>query len=291
MTRAGVDRYAVVGNPVAHSLSPSIHALFARITGHDVSYERLLAPLDAFVETVERFRAEGGRGVNVTVPFKHEAYAWAARHGARAREASAVNTLRFDVDPETGRPSPFGENTDGIGLVRDIESRIGLPLAGASVLLVGAGGAAYGVVGPLLDAGVASLSVSNRTANRANALAEAFAGRDGVVPRAVAIDALRPGYDAIVNATSSGLAGEGPPLADDVFVAARLAYDMFYAPVPGVFLRQATHAGCPLVSDGLGMLVEQAAESFFVWRGVRPPTDTVYGAVRAELNDRATPHG
>lgn len=284
------DRYAVVGNPVAHSLSPSIHAHFARITGHDIRYDRLLAPLDAFVETVERFRAEGGRGVNVTVPFKHQAFAWAARHGARAAQARAVNTLRFDVDPESGRPAPFGENTDGVGLVRDIESRIGLALAGTAVLLVGAGGAAFGVVGPLLDAGVSRLCVANRTASRANALVEAFAARDGVAPEAIALDALRPGYDVIVNATSSGLVGEGPALADDVLGAARLAYDMTYAPLPGVFLRRASAAGCARISDGLGMLVEQAAESFLVWRGVRPPTDSVYGAVRAELNARSTPH-
>ncbi len=284
------DRYAVVGNPVAHSLSPSIHAHFARITGHDLRYERLLAPLDGFVETVERFRAEGGRGVNVTVPFKHEAFAWAVRLGARAAQARAVNTLRFDVDPESGRAVPFGENTDGVGLVRDIEARIGLPLKGASALLVGAGGAAFGVVGPLLDAGVSRLCVANRTASRANALAAAFAQRAGVVPQAIAIDALRPGYDVIVDATSSGLVGEGPQLADEVLGAAQLAYEMSYAPLPGVFLRQASRAGCARVSDGLGMLVEQAAESFFVWRGVRPPTDTVYGAVRAELDARATPH-
>lgn len=284
------DRYAVVGNPVAHSLSPSIHAHFAGITGQDIRYDRLLAPLDAFVETVERFRAEGGRGVNVTVPFKHVAFAWAVRHGARATEAGAVNTLRFDVDPESGLATPFGENTDGVGLVRDIEARIGLSLTGTSVLLVGAGGAAFGVVGPLLDAGVARLAVANRTAIRANALAEAFARREGVVPQAIAIDALRPGYDVVVNATSSGLAGKGPRLADEVLGAAQLAYDMSYAPLPGVFLRQASRAGCARVSDGLGMLVEQAAESFFVWRGVQPSTDAVYRAVRDELDARAAPH-
>jgi len=285
------DRYAVVGNPVAHSRSPSIHSRFARQTGQDIEYGRLLAPLDGFVATVERFRDEGGRGLNVTVPFKLEAFAWVRRRSPRAQGAGAVNTLRFDRD------GTFGDNTDGAGLVRDIESRLGLALSGRSVLVLGAGGAARGVLGPLLDASVARLTITNRTPAKAAGLVDAFAGRapdearSGEAPtaplrarlRACEFALLEAGFDVVVNATSSGISGARLPVADAVFAAAALAYDMFYAPRDTAFVAQARAAGCARVSDGLGMLVEQAAESFLVWRGVRPLTAPVYEALRAEL--------
>ena len=286
------DRYAVVGNPVAHSRSPSIHARFARQTGHDIEYGRLLAPLDGFSGSVERFRDEGGRGLNVTLPFKLEAFAWATRRSARAQAAGAVNTLRFDDG------AAFGDNTDGAGLVRDIEFRLGLALAGRSVLVLGAGGAARGVLGPLLDAGVARLTIANRTQAKAIALVEAFAptGQTGVPDGVAAASTPSParlrscdfarlesGFDLIVNATSTGLSAERLPLADAVFAAAALAYDMFYAARDTAFVAQALAAGCRRACDGLGMLVEQAAESFLVWRGVRPLTAPVYEALRAEL--------
>lgn len=267
------DRYAVIGNPVAHSRSPSIHARFAKQTGHDIEYGRLLAPLDGFVRVVERFRAEGGRGLNVTLPFKLEAYAWAGRRSGRAQAAGAVNTLRFDDDG-----TAFGDNTDGAGLVRDVQQRLGLPLAGRAVLVLGAGGAARGVVGPLLDAGVARLVIANRTPARAIALAEAFAQA-----RACDFAALDAGFDLVVNATSAGLSDERLPISDAVLGAATLCYDMVYAARDTAFVAQALAAGCPRASDGLGMLVEQAAESFLVWRGVRPLTGPVYEALRAEL--------
>ncbi|MBN9461354.1 MAG: shikimate dehydrogenase [Burkholderiales bacterium] len=304
------DRYAVIGNPVAHSRSPAIHARFAAQTGQDIAYGRLLAPLDGFAAAVERFRDEGGRGLNVTLPFKTEAYAWAPRHSARARAAGAVNTLRFDP------AGALGDNTDGVGLVRDIERRLGLTLAGRSVLLVGAGGAARGVAGPLIEAGVASLVIANRTPAAAAALAAAVdAGADAptadasaagvsagaapmagtsearrtarAVPRACRFEALEPGFDIVVNATSTGLGEVRLPIAGAVFAGAALAYDMFYAPSATAFMAQAAAAGCARASDGLGMLVEQAAESFLLWRGVRPLTAPVYEALRAELDAEA----
>jgi shikimate dehydrogenase len=285
------DRYAVVGNPVAHSRSPAIHARFARACGQDIEYGRLLAPLDGFAETVQRFRAEGGRGLNVTLPFKIEAFALAGERSARAEAAGAANLLAFDGS------AIRADNTDGAGLVADIEQRLALPLAGASVLLLGAGGAARGVVLPLLEAGVARLVIANRNAERARSLAGQFralpAGRSFPQPSgggfelAAGSRAAGEDFDLVINATSTGLAGEALPLPAAVFASARLAYDMVYAARPTAFMAQAQAAGCPLVSDGLGMLVEQAAESFLVWRGVRPEAAPVYAALRAELSAEA----
>jgi len=286
------DRYAVIGNPVAHSRSPSIHARFAKQTGQDIEYGRLLAPLDGFVEAVERFRDAGGRGLNVTLPFKLEAFAWAARRSERAQLAGAVNTLRFDRD------DAWGDNTDGAGLVRDLEDRLGLALAGRSVLILGAGGATRGVIGPLLEAGVARLTIANRTPSRAIELvddflraAESRAPAGSALPgtplpagrlRGCGFDDAGGGHDLVVNATSAGLAGERLPIADALLAGAVLAYDMFYAARETAFVAQALAAGCPRACDGLGMLVEQAAESFLAWRGVRPLTAPVYEALRAE---------
>ncbi len=281
------DRYAVVGNPVAHSRSPSIHAQFAAQTGQDIVYDRLLAPLDGFVRTVEGFRAAGGRGLNVTVPFKLEAYAFAQRRTARAEMAGAVNTLRFDAG------EVHGDNTDGVGLVRDITTRLGHALEGASVLMLGAGGAARGVLQPLLDAGVSALTVANRTVSRATELA--VLARD---PRVRGCGFDLPGdaqarrqaglpaqFDLIVNATSAGLDDAVPPIPAAFYPSARLCYDMVYGARPTAFMVAAAAAGCPRTADGLGMLVEQAAESFLLWRGVRPATEPVYQRLRAELAD------
>ncbi|MCD6679099.1 MAG: shikimate dehydrogenase [Burkholderiaceae bacterium] len=278
-------RYAVIGNPVEHSRSPTIHAQFARQTGIDLEYGRILAPVDGFVAAVERFRDEGGSGLNVTLPFKLDAFAWAARHSARATEAGAVNTLRFDAD---AGGSAWGDNTDGAGLVRDLCERNGFALAGRSVLLLGAGGAARGIVGPLLDAGVTRLVVANRSRANAERLAEKFAAR-AVHPVCVALDAIEPGFDLIVEASGSGLRDERVPIVDEVFEAASLAYDLYYAASPTAFVRQARGAGCRAACDGLGMLVEQAAESFLDWHGVRPQTDPVYSALREALHIGSTP--
>jgi shikimate dehydrogenase len=249
------DRYAIIGNPVAHSKSPSIHAAFARATSQDLDYARIEAPLDGFAATVERFRAAGGKGLNVTLPFKQEAFALCSTVSERARVAQAVNTLVL----ETG----FGDNTDGIGLVRDLTQN--LNCAFGRVLLLGGGGAAQGVVGALLDAGAARVVIANRTVSKAQALAARFTGAS-----ASGYEELAGEFDLVINATSAGLAGELPPLPAGILRSGVLAYDMVYGrDTP--FLAAARRAGAR-TCDGLGMLVEQAAESFFIWRGVRPPT-------------------
>jgi shikimate dehydrogenase len=259
------DRYAVIGNPVAHSKSPLIHAEFARATGEDIEYGRIEAPLDGFAQAVERWRRSGGNGLNVTLPFKNEAFRLCARTSARARLAQAVNTMRFD--------DSFGDNTDGVGLVRDLTGNLRFPLQDKAVLLLGAGGAAQGVVGALLEVGVARLVIANRTVSKAKALAARFPG-----VLACGYDALggEP-FDVVINATSAGLAGKAPAIAPQLLKDA-LAYDMVYGRETP-FLAMARNAGAR-TSDGLGMLVEQAAESFFVWRGVRPATRPVLEKLR-----------
>ena len=260
------DRYALIGNPVAHSKSPAIHAAFARDTGQDIQYGLIEAPLDAFAAAVERFRAAGGKGLNVTLPFKHEAFRLCARLSDRARAAQAVNTLRF--------ADSYGDNTDGVGLVRDLADNLGVPLQGRSVLLLGAGGAAQGVLGALLEAGVSRLAIANRTPAKAQALAARHPGVSGGGYTELAGQA----FDVVVNATSAGLANDSPPLPPGVLHRKAVAYDMVYGrDTP--FLAQAREAGAR-ACDGLGMLVEQAAESFFVWRGVRPATRALLERLR-----------
>jgi shikimate dehydrogenase len=263
------DRYAVIGNPVAHSKSPWIHAQFARATGEDIDYGRIEAPLNGFARSVEAFRAQGGRGLNVTLPFKSEAFRFCAAASERAAAAQAVNTLVLD------RGRPWGDNTDGVGLVRDLAVNLGRKLEGAQILLMGAGGAAQGVIGPLAQAGAAAIMIANRTVPRAQALAARVPGA-----MACGYEALAGrSFDLVVNATSAGLAGELPPLPAGLFRPAALAYEMVYGRVTP-FMAMARAAGAQ-VSDGLGMLVEQAAESFLVWRGVRPQTAGVLAALRA----------
>lgn len=262
------DRYAVFGHPIAHSKSPAIHAAFARQTGHDLTYEARLAPLDGFAEAIAAFRDAGGRGANVTVPFKEEAYRLASRRTPRAQAAGAVNTLLFEAD------GLLGDNTDGAGLVRDLVSNLGVRLEGATVLLLGAGGAARGVIAPLVEAGVAKLVIANRTADKAHALA----GRFGAPVEGQALDSVHDAFDVVVNATSASLGGQALPLDESVFAARTLAYDMMYGQ-DTAFLAQARARGAR-TADGLGMLVEQAAEAFFVWRGVRPETAPVIASLR-----------
>jgi shikimate dehydrogenase len=273
-------RYAVIGNPVAHSRSPFIHARFAEQTGEPVEYGHLLAPLDAFEATVRAFAAAGGRGLNVTVPFKLEAHALASALSPRAAAAGAVNTLRFDA------AGLYGDNTDGFGLVRDIEVNLATPFKGARVLLLGAGGAARGVVLPMLERAPHTLTIVNRTAAKAHALVEQFApAADAAGCRLAggAADAIAPGtYDVVINATASSLDAALPECDERAFGSATLAYDMMYGAQPTVFMRHAQRLGAR-VSDGLGMLVEQAAESFFVWRGVRPLGAPVLAALREKL--------
>jgi shikimate dehydrogenase len=260
------ERYALIGHPVAHSKSPWIHQRFASATRQDMEYGLIEAPLDRFVETVEAFRDNGGRGLNVTVPFKEQAFAWCRDTTARAARAEAVNTLML----EEGR----GDNTDGVGLVRDVTVNLGVPLAGKAVLIMGAGGAARGVVPALLESGVGRVVLANRTMGRA----EAVAARFDLVDARTFESLVGERFDVIVNATSAGLSGEVAGLPAALLGAGVLAYDMTYGSETP-FLAAARRAGAQ-VSDGLGMLVEQAAESFLVWRGVRPDTAPVLAELR-----------
>lgn len=263
------DRYAVVGNPISHSKSPLIHAEFARQTGQNLAYEAILAPLDGFAETVRKFQAEGGKGLNVTVPFKREAWRLATRLTERARLAEAVNTLRFEVDGAI-----LGDNTDGAGLTRDIRENLGIDIEGRRVLLMGAGGAARGVLLPLLEHKPGELTIANRTPEKAVELARHFAPYGQVEGGDYARLAGRQ-FDIVINATSSSLSDALPPLPRGVFAEGALAYDMMYGKGLTPFLQFAQDNGAAHLSDGLGMLVEQAAESFLLWRGVRPETAPV----------------
>jgi shikimate dehydrogenase len=270
------DKYAVIGNPVAHSKSPAIHAAFARQTGQDIVYTALEAPDGVFEARVREFREEGGLGLNVTLPFKHRAFALARERTPRAEQALAVNTLSFDAD------AIRGDNTDGAGLVRDLTANLGCVLRGRAILLMGAGGASYGVCGPLLDEAPAALVVVNRTLERGVALWRHFESfhRDAGLMSARAYESLAgERFDLVVNATSAGLSGEMPALPESVFAPGALAYDMVYGRTTP-FLELARHAGAR-TADGLGMLVEQAAESFHVWRGVRPDTAPVIARLRS----------
>ena len=273
------DLYAVLGNPVAHSRSPFIHAAFAQQTGQRIEYGRVLCPLDGFAAAVRAFAAQGGRGCNVTVPFKFEAPALAAQVSARARLAGAANVLKLDPDGWQA------DNTDGIGLLRDIEQGAGVALAGRRVLLVGAGGAGAGVLGPLLLARPAELVVVNRTADKAQALVErhaAVAREQGVALSARPLDNAGTAYDVLLNASASSLQGAPSPVSPAVLKPGALALDLMYGPAALPFLDWARQAGA-VPRDGLGMLVEQAAEAFHFWRGVRPQTAPVLAAVRADL--------
>ena len=268
------DRYCVIGNPIAHSKSPVIHAAFAIQTGQQLTYQRELAPLDGFDAHVQGLIAAGFRGANVTVPFKLDAARIATRLSARAQAAGAVNTLSF-VDGAI-----VGDNTDGPGLVADIVRNVGIDLTGRRVLLLGAGGAARGVVLPLLEAGAASIVVANRTRATADTLVAAFAA--GLAKtRVTACDYadVDAAFDVIVNATSASLSGALPPVPPSAFAAHTLALDMMYAAQPTPFMALAASHGAK-VRDGLGMLVEQAAEAFALWRGVRPDTAAILQRLR-----------
>jgi shikimate dehydrogenase len=277
------DRYAVIGNPVEHSLSPLIHAEFARAGGQDIAYGRILATRDGFEAAALEFRNGGGQGLNVTLPFKHEAWRLADTHAGHAQAAGAVNTLGF----EQGRI--IGHNTDGIGLVRDLTVNLGCPIRARRVLLAGAGGASYGVVEPLLRELPQTLVVANRTMEKAVALVghfenlRKFAASGIIASPYAALDGGR--FDIVINATSAGLSDAMPPLPRGVFAPGALAYDMVYGRRTP-FMKFATDEGAR-AADGLGMLVEQAAESFLIWRGVRPATKPVIDRLRkAEMGNR-----
>lgn len=273
------DQYAVFGNPIAHSKSPAIHALFAEQTGQAMQYDARLVPLDGFETAVRDFADAGGRGLNITVPFKQAAYQLASRRSPRAERAGAVNTF---VIHSSGQY--FGDNTDGIGLARDLIRNHGLSLSGKRILLLGAGGAVRGALEALLGNRPQQLSIANRTVEKALALADDFADLGNI--NGLGFDDLGAmPYDLIINGTSASLKGEMPPLPASVMHTDSFCYDMMYAAEPTVFMQWAAANGAAAdnISDGLGMLVEQAAESFKLWRGVEPQTRPVIEAIRASL--------
>lgn len=276
------DRYAVIGNPIAHSKSPRIHALFAGQTGQDIRYEAIRAEPGGFAGAMADFRQAGGKGLNVTVPFKQEAWRLADERSERADIAHAVNTLALRED---GRL--YGDNTDGVGLLRDLTQNAGLELTGKRILVLGAGGAVRGVLQPLLEQRPAELVIANRTVERAVELASAFEPLGNVAGCGFEdLDGARA--DVVINGTSASLQGKVPPLPDDLLGRQAACYDMMYGAEPTAFMQWADEHGATHISDGLGMLVEQAAESFFVWRGVMPETRPVIDTLRAELSEQNT---
>ncbi len=269
------DHYAVFGNPIGHSKSPFIHTLFARQTNQTMDYTAKLAPADGFVAAAKDFFAHGGRGCNITVPFKEDAYQFADRLTERAQLAGAVNTLKKLDDGEI-----LGDNTDGEGLVQDL-MQYQVPLKGAKILLIGAGGAARGVIKPLLDKEPASITVTNRTFSKAEQLAESFQHLGNV--DALPMSEISSEFDVIINSTSASLGGELPAVSPVIFGSSSVAYDMMYGKGLTIFNHWALENGCAHAYDGLGMLVGQAAESFMLWRGLRPGTKQILRELRKNL--------
>ncbi len=275
------DHYAVMGNPIAHSKSPKIHTLFARQTGQSLVYEALLVAADGFADAVATFRAEGGKGLNITVPFKQEAWALAAEQTERARRAGAVNTLWFRADGST-----LADTTDGIGLVRDLMVNHSIALRAKRILILGAGGAVRGVLEPMLAQQPAVVVIANRTASKARELALLFADLGSI--SGCGFDELSgQQFDLVINGTAASLAGEVPPLPDDLLADNASCYDMMYGATVTPFQCWATAHGAAHSLDGLGMLVEQAAEAFTLWRGVRPESVPVIRQLRESFLDNA----
>jgi shikimate dehydrogenase len=272
------DLYAVMGSPVAHSRSPQIHAMFAAQTGQQLRYERMNVPPETFAQQVAAFFAGGGKGLNITLPHKSSAFRLARQCSARGRAAGTINTLWLDADGQLN-----GDNTDGVGLVRDLTVNLGIAVTGRRLLMLGAGGAARGVLLPLLQLAPARILILNRTNARADELAAAFAASGPVHSGRVARLTDDEPYDLVINATAASLDGDLPILPASVITSHTYCYDMAYGAGGTVFTRwaQAEHAGGAAM--GLGMLVEQAAEAFFIWRGVRPATAPVLQKLQAEL--------
>ena len=268
------DQYAVMGNPIAHSKSPQIHTQFARQTGQRLEYSAILVDHGGFDQAAGNFQAAGGKGINVTVPFKQDAWRLVDERSSRAERAGAVNTIKFSKD---GRL--FGENTDGIGLVRDLVFNHGVTIKGQRLLVLGAGGAVRGVLEPLLAEEPGQLVIANRTVDKARVLANEF-GDLGSVEGCGFDDLAGRQFDIVINGTAASLQGELPPLPEAILAEGAVCYDMMYAAEPTAFMRWAITEGARVSLDGLGMLVEQAAESFKLWRGIRPDTEVVIQAIR-----------
>ena len=274
-----MDQYAVVGNPIAHSQSPFIHQAFAAQCEQELAYRAECAPLEDFVGHMTRLRAAGLKGANVTVPFKLQAFDWVTQRTPRAQAAGAVNTLQFQSDGTI-----LGDNTDGAGLITDLRHQE-FEIEGQDLLLLGAGGATQGVLLPLLDACPASITIANRTPAKAQALVDRFTPHARTTRlTACALEALSGPYHGIINGTAASLSGQTLALPSHIMPPDGWVYDMMYGAVLTPFLVQAREKGAIRYADGLGMLVEQAAESFFLWRGVRPQTAPVFAALRARLN-------
>ena len=267
-----MDQYAVVGHPVAHSKSPQIHAMFAEQTRQAMAYSAIEAPLDGFEEVVKGFFQQGGKGLNVTLPFKEQAWALCQDLSERARLAGAVNTLYLDQQGQL-----CGDNTDGLGLVSDLIQQ-GVELAGKNILIIGAGGAVKGVIQPILSEMPACLTLSNRTQSKADELVSIFAGHGSIT--SLSLDQLSQPFDLVINGTSASLGGQLPAVSRAIFSARTVVYDMMYAKGDTVFNAWAKQQGVSIALDGLGMLVEQAAEAFRIWRGVRPQTQEVIKVLR-----------
>lgn len=272
------DRYAVAGNPVEHSLSPQIHTLFAQQTDQDLAYSRLLLFAEGFQQGVRDFFAEGGAGLNITVPFKEVAFRMAERLSERAKLAEAVNTLKIEPDGTLS-----GDNTDGAGLVCDIRDNHQISFQGKRILILGAGGAVKGVLGPILKEQPEQVVIANRTAKKAEQLAKQYQSLGAIVGGG--FDVEGEGFDLVINGTSASLGGEVPPIPKQVIGAQTVVYDMMYGAKPTVFLTWAEAQGAGKVIDGLGMLVEQAAEAFCFWRGIHPQTGPVLATLRSQLNE------
>lgn len=263
-----LDTYAVIGNPISHSKSPLIHSEFSKQTKQHIRYETILSPLSSFTAEIDNFRQSGGKGMNVTLPFKVEAYEISTQLTEQASASHAVNTLVFDDD------EIYGDNTDGTGLIRDIVVNHGFTITAKRVLLCGAGGAARGIMLPLLKQKPLMLTISNRTVQKAHKLRKQFSSYRNIVSGNY-IDILGKEFDLVINATSTGLINKALPLPQGIFSAKSLAYDLMYGNMNTPFLQFARKEGVTHLSDGIGMLVEQAAESFFIWRKVRPETKPV----------------
>lgn len=271
------DKYAVMGNPITHSKSPRIHSLFAEQTGEAVDYTAIQVDPGGFEQAVAHFIATGGKGLNITVPFKQEAWQLVDTRSHRAERAGAVNTIKIESE------QLYGDNTDGIGLVNDLVRNNAIALKGKRILLMGAGGAARGVLAPLLEQQLAQLVIANRTASRARDLAKEFSDLGDVLGAGYDETLTGLQFDVLINATAASLQGELPPLPAGIIADGGACYDMMYGAQPTTFMNWATQHGAAKVLDGLGMLVEQAAESFDVWRGVHPDTQSVIQTLRQEL--------